>query len=150
MANEVDTNQNRITTPIIIYFACFLGFLGSLLDSLHIFTELAYMVGQWYLNFLLISLFIIWISLLGIWKMRKWAVVVYTIVILVTQVILFNYNIMWGYRSLIIPAIVIVTIWLYFKKMIWILYFSLLFAMNCIIVYGSAPAISLILSKVNL
>ncbi|MEQ1555067.1 MAG: hypothetical protein ABL929_12855 [Ferruginibacter sp.] len=117
MTEELEPKQNRISTPTFIYVICTLGVLGTLPTFLLWTTELAYMVGQWYLNFLLISSFLIWLSVAGVWKMKKWGVLAYTSIIVASEIILFKYNVMWSYTSLIIPLIVTTTIWFYFKKM---------------------------------
>ena len=117
MAEELKTKQNRISTPPSIYVVCILGILGTLPTFLLWTTELAYMVGQWYLNFLIISSFLIWSSLAGVWKMKKWGVLGYTSIIVATEIVLFKYNIIWGYTSLLVPVIVTTTIWFYFNKM---------------------------------
>jgi hypothetical protein len=117
MTDKFEHKPERIPTPSFIYAVCTLGVLGTLPTLLLWTTEVAYMVGQWYLNFLLISTLLIWLSLVGIWKMKKWAVFAYTIIIIVTHVTLFKYNVLWNYTSLIIPAIVSMTMWFYFKRM---------------------------------
>ena len=117
MPEELDTKQDRISTPDPIYAVCTLGILGTIPNFFLWATELAYMVGQWYLNFLLLTSLVIWISLIGVWKMKKWGVLAYTSIIIATVIVLFKYNVMWSYTSLIIPIIVTATIWVYFKKM---------------------------------
>lgn len=117
MLNEFESKQNQISTPAFIYAICTLGFLGTFPTVLLWTTELAYMVGQWYRNFLLISSLLIWVSLVGVWKMKKWGVLSYTAIIIVTEIILFKYNVMWSYTSLIMPVIVSLTAWFYFKRM---------------------------------
>ncbi|MBP8115086.1 MAG: hypothetical protein KAY50_07005 [Chitinophagaceae bacterium] len=117
MPDELEIKQNQISTPVFIYVVCTLGVLGPLPNFFLRFTELAYMVGQWYLYFLLISPFLIWFSVAGVWRMKKWGVLAYSSIIVVTEIILFKYNVMWSYTSLIIPLIVTTTIWFYFKKM---------------------------------
>ena len=118
MPDELETKQNRISTPPFIYVVCTLGVLGTLRTFLLWTTELAYMIGQWYLNFLLISSIMICISIVGVWKMKKWGVLAYTFITGATEIILFKYNVMWSYTSLIIPVIVTLTAWFYFKRMI--------------------------------
>jgi hypothetical protein len=115
MHDEIEPHQKK--TPLLIYVICISGFLSSLLPILLSFTEVAYMVGRWYVDILPISSIIIWTSLAGIWKMKKWGVIIYTITIIVTQTILIKYNVMWSYTSIIIPVIVTLTIWFYFKRM---------------------------------
>jgi hypothetical protein len=117
MSENFATKKSRVAAPSLIYNACSFGFLGTIPFLLLWTTELSYMVGQWYRNFLLQSSFSIWVCLAGIWHMKKWAVVSYSLIIIATQIILFKSNVMWSYTSLIVPAIVTMIIWLYFRKM---------------------------------
>ncbi len=117
MSDDLKTNKSQHPTPSLIYAACALGFLGTIPALLLWTTELSYMVGQWYKSFLLLSSFSIWISLAGIWYMKKWAVVTYTLIIITTQVILFKYNVMWSYTSVIVPTLVTLVAWFYFREM---------------------------------
>jgi len=117
MPDELETKKNRISKPPFIDVVCILGVLETLPTLAAWTTELAYMVGQWYLNFLLISSLLIWLSLAGVWKMKKWGVLVYTLVIVVTEIVLFKYNVRWNYSSLIAPVVVTLTVWFYFKRM---------------------------------
>lgn len=111
------TDRKLISAPAIIRIVCTLGILGTLPSFLLWTTELAYMIGQWYLNYLLVSSFFIWLSLAGVWKMKKWGVLAYTAIVIVTETVLWKYNTLWSYISLIIPLIVTTTIWLHFKRM---------------------------------
>lgn len=117
MNKNLETNQRQAPTSTRIYAVCILGFLGTIPTLLLWTTELAYMVGQWYKIFLLISSFSIWISLFGVWHMKKWAAITYVLITVATQIILFEYNVMWHYTSLIIPTCVTLAIGFYFKRM---------------------------------
>ena len=104
---------------IFVYIACLIGFFGSFPTLLFSFTELAYMIGRWYISFLQISTAVLWVSLVATWKMKKWGLVAYTITIITIQIvqIRFKDSNSWNYTSLIIPTLVTVTFWLHFKKM---------------------------------
>lgn len=114
---KLNTKQNRISTPAIIYVVCLLGILETLPTLLLYFTEIAYMAGEWYLWFLIVSSLLIWLSLIGVWKMKKWGVVAYTSIMFFKEIVLYKYNQIWHYNSLLIPIIATTTIWFYFKKM---------------------------------
>lgn len=115
MADSAKPNQERI----FIYIVCVIAFLGSLPTFFFSFTELVYSIGSWYINFLYISSVLLWASVVGIWKMKKWAVLTYTVAVIVIQIVQINHEdfTLWTYSSLIIPSLVTVTVWYYFKKM---------------------------------
>ena len=117
MPDNLDPYQHQQSTPAMIYVACALGFLNAINSLLFMFTELAYMVGRWYMNFLLISSILILVSLVGIWKMKRWGVLGYTALAITTQIVSFKYNMTWTYASLILPVIVLLAIWHFFKRM---------------------------------
>lgn len=117
MTEEKEIKQNPASAPVLIYIACTLGVLGTVPTLLLRYTELAYMVGRWYLNFLLISSILIWLSLIGVWKLKRLAAFSYILVAAGTEIILFKYNVMWSYTSLIIPVIVTAIMLLNFRKM---------------------------------
>jgi hypothetical protein len=114
-SKSLQTNHRQTQIRPVIYVVCILGALGSLPTLLLWTTELAYMVGQWYLNFILFATLLTWVGLVGIWKLKKWGTIVYTLTAIVTQIIFFKHNVMWSYTSLIIPFIVTLTSWFYFK-----------------------------------
>jgi hypothetical protein len=119
MAKQEDilpSNQRSTSIGPVVYLACVIGALGALPTFLLWTTEVAYMVGQWYLNFILITSILTCIGLVGIWKFKRWGTIIYTLSAIVTHIILFKYNILWSFRSLIIPFIVILMSWFYFKK----------------------------------
>lgn len=118
MANKAERlpgNNNQAQIRPLIYVMCILGALGSLPTLFLWTTELAYMVGQWYLNFILVVTLLTWVGLVGIWKLKRWGTIIYTLITVVTHVILSKYNVMWSYTALYIPFIVTLTSWVYFK-----------------------------------
>lgn len=104
-------------TPQLIKTVCIAGMLGAATAFLYQFSELAFAVGQWYLNFLIISSFLTGLSLVMVWKMKKSGVWGYTITSIITQVVLYKYHWAWSSTSLIIPVVVNISIWIYYKKM---------------------------------
>jgi hypothetical protein len=119
MAKQEDIlhgTQRSTSIRPVVYVVCVIGALGALATFLLWTTEVAYMVGQWYLNFILITSILTCIGLVGIWKFKRWGTIIYTFTAIVTHVILFKYNVLWSFTSLIIPLIVILTSWFYFKK----------------------------------
>ena len=100
---------------IPFYAACALGFLNTLPLLLRSTTEFAYSEGQWYINFLTIVPLLTWVTLFAVWKNKKWGVWTYTLLTLITEIVLFRHNIFWSIYSLIIPLVVTVTFWVYYR-----------------------------------
>ena len=117
ISRKSQVSQTEISTRRFIRSICILGFLGTIFYLIIPTTELAYIVGKWYINFLYLTSLLLWLSLLGIWKMKKIAVLTYSITLIGIEIVLFKYNVMWNYVSLIIPAITISIFGYYFNKM---------------------------------
>jgi len=60
---------------------------------------------------------LIWLSLIGVWKLKRLAAFSYILVATGKEIILFRYNVMWSYTSLIIPVIVTAIILLQYKRL---------------------------------
>ena len=110
--NDTQTNQR----PVAITIICILGFIGAALSVPLIFSTAAANIGGWYPPLLGISAVIGLICMIGLWKMKKWAVFLYTALCVVIQVILFTMH-LWTPFSLLFPAIIIAISFAYLSKM---------------------------------
>ena len=100
-------NDTQATArPIAITIICVLGFIGAALSIPLVFSDLARAVGSWYPPFLAFSALVGLVCMIGLWKMKKWAVFAYTAFVVLNQVILIAMG-LWTVFALIIPGIVI-------------------------------------------
>ena len=102
--------------PVAITVICILGFIGAALAIPLIFSEAARGIGPWYPPYLGFTTVVGLICMIGLWKMKKWAVFLYTAIVAVNQVILFSMG-LWNPFALILPAIVIAIAFAYISKM---------------------------------
>jgi hypothetical protein len=117
MAGEIQDKKDQTSTKDVIKLICVLGFLGTIPYLLLWGSEVSYMVGKWYVDFLIVSSFLIWLSLIAVWKMKKFGVLAYSVILAVTLIVLYRYNPMLSFNSLIIPAVVLMILWYNFKRM---------------------------------
>ena len=110
--NDTQTNQR----PVAITIICILGFIGAALSIPLIFSSAAANIGSWYPPLLGISAVVGLICMIGLWKMKKWAVFLYTALCVVIQVVLFTMHV-WTPFSLVFPAIIIAIGFAYLSKM---------------------------------
>jgi hypothetical protein len=94
------------TRPVVITVICILGFIGAALTIPLIFSNAAQSIGSWYPPYLGASAVIGLICMIGLWKMKKWSVFVYTLMVVVNQVVLFSMGV-WNPFALLIPIIII-------------------------------------------
>lgn len=64
--------------PIAITIICVLGFIGAALTIPLIFSSAAGAIGAWYPPYLALSAVVGLVCMIGLWKMMKWSVFVYT------------------------------------------------------------------------
>jgi len=111
--NEAGNNRKR---PIAITVICILGFIGAAFTIPIIFSDIARQVGSWYPPYLGLSTVIGLVSMLGLWKMKKWAAYTYTGFAALNQIVLLTMGV-WNIMALIIPGIVIGIVLAHINKM---------------------------------
>ncbi|HZE58347.1 MAG TPA: hypothetical protein VE031_10875 [Chthoniobacterales bacterium] len=110
--NDTPTAQR----PVAITVICILGFIGAALSIPVIFSSAASNIGGWYPPVLGISALVGVICMIGLWKMKKWAVFLYTAMVVVIQIVLFSMH-LWAPFSLLFPAIIIAIGFAYLSRM---------------------------------
>ncbi|HOY48919.1 MAG TPA: hypothetical protein PL185_03070 [Flavobacteriales bacterium] len=104
--DQPEQNANTQERPVIITVICILGFLGAAITIPLIFSELAKSVATWYPFYLAFAATIGLICMLGLWKMKKWAALLYTAFVAMNQLLLYTLG-AWTLFSFIVPAVVV-------------------------------------------
>jgi hypothetical protein len=112
----IDKSKAVQDRPTIITIVCVLGFIGALVTIPAIFSDVARNVGAWYPPFLAIGGIVGLISILGLWKMKKWAVLLYTAGAVIIQIVLLAMG-HWNVIALVFPGIVIAIMFSQISKM---------------------------------
>lgn len=74
----IQTSRSSTRRPLILTILCILGFVAAAANVPTIFTDDARRVGHWFPPFLALSVVVTVICMIGLWKMHRWAVLVYT------------------------------------------------------------------------
>ena len=114
--DDVQNQPEKGKRPVAITVICVLGFIGAALTIPLIFSDLARRVGDWYPPYLGFSAVLGLICMIGLWQMKKWAVYVYTGMVVLNQVVLFAMEV-WSPMAIIVPAIVIAIAFAHINKM---------------------------------
>jgi len=77
-----------VKRPVIITILCVLAFLGVIGSIFLIFSDISQGIGAWYPPYLAASCIIGLICFIGLWEMKKWSVILYTIFVVVNQIIM--------------------------------------------------------------
>jgi uncharacterized membrane protein (DUF2068 family) len=97
--------------PVAITVICIIGFVGVALAVPVLLAALAAGAGSilptWYWPYLLVSIVVGLVALIGLWKMKKWGAYLYTAMFLINQCLLLATG-LWSVGALIIPLIVVV------------------------------------------
>ena len=93
------------TRPTSITVVCILGFLGAAVTVPLLFAPTTRALAAWYPPYLGATAVVGFACMIGLWKMKRWAVMVYVAMTLANQVILLATG-LWNPLALIVPAIV--------------------------------------------
>ena len=106
----------RRNRPLIITVLCLIGFAGGLAAIPMALSQQAETIGRLYPLFLLLSAAggLVWFA--GLWILKRWSVVAYTILAGVSQASLIAIG-SWSIAALIIPGIVIAIGFSYYNLM---------------------------------
>lgn len=102
--------------PKLITAICIFMVFGALVSIPTVFTDVAKSIAPWYPPFLLVSSIIGLVVTVGLWKMKKWSVILYASVFGINQVIMLSTGI-WNVFALIMPGILIAVIASQYKLM---------------------------------
>jgi hypothetical protein len=92
--------------PFPITLICLIGFIGVLISIPLIFSPFVSMFGAWYPPYLALSVVVGFVSMLGLWKMRRWGLFLYTAAFFINQIILLKAG-LWNPMGLALPLVVI-------------------------------------------
>ena len=98
--------MNTSQRPTAITVICVLGFIGAALSALLIFSPVASAVGSWYPPFLAVACLAGLASMIGMWMMKKWGVLLYTGMFCVAQAVMLAKG-LWVPFAVLIPLVVI-------------------------------------------
>ncbi|HXP03204.1 MAG TPA: hypothetical protein VN808_03720 [Stellaceae bacterium] len=102
--------------PIPITILCVLSAIGAVFVIPVIFTDAARSIGAWYPPYLAASAIIGAACTVGFWLMRRWALYLYTAMVVINQIVFLAMGV-WTIMALILPAIVVGIGFAYFSRM---------------------------------
>jgi glycerol-3-phosphate acyltransferase PlsY len=102
--------------PAAITVICVISAIGALITIPLIFSELARSIGAWYPPYLAFGAVVGLACTVGLWLMRKWAVYLYTALMVLNQIVLFSMGV-WNVLALAIPLVVIIIGFVYLSRM---------------------------------
>jgi len=103
---SIDTTASSASRPTIIAVLCVIGFMGGLFTIPKVLSDAARNIGAWYPPYLAFCLFGGLVCVVGLWKMRRWAVFTYSGFVALNQIVLLAMGV-WSIFALVIPAIFI-------------------------------------------
>ncbi len=108
----MDTPQR----PTIITVICVLGFLGAAMSVLAFLSPIMQALGSFYMGWMFVSVLVGLACMIGMWKMKKWSVLLYTTMLAANQVFMLAKGV-WSPMSLLIPLVVVGIGWANISKM---------------------------------
>ena len=102
--------------PLSISIICIIGFLMFVMALPLLYESYVMKVNNSLLAYYSTTIFLSFIAIIGIWKMKRFYLFMYTSIFIVNQLVLIVLNVFDVYQSLI-PAIIIIVGFLNLKKM---------------------------------
>jgi hypothetical protein len=111
------SDEQPVERPTVITVICVLMGIGAVLGLPAVFLAGSMVkFPGWYMPFVLVSAVVGLVCMVGLWKMKKWGVFLYTGMFAVGQVVMLVGG-LWGVGGLIIPVIVIAVMFSQLSKM---------------------------------
>ena len=104
LQSPIETTTSNVSRPTVVTVLCVIGFIGGLFAIPMVFSEIARKIGAWYPPYLAFSCLVGFVCMVGLWKMRRWAVLTYTGFVALNQIVMFAMGV-WSVSALIIPGI---------------------------------------------
>ncbi len=102
--------------PLIITIICTIWVIAAVLSFPGSFSVAAKSIGSWYPPYSVFSLIVGFVGVIGLWMMKKWGLILYTTISLISQFVLI-FGGLWNIFTLLVPSIVIIIGFLKFKEM---------------------------------
>ncbi|WP_017730756.1 hypothetical protein [Nafulsella turpanensis] len=108
----------NVERPLPITIICILGLIGAVVSLPGILSGSPQIkeLGEWFHYHLAISTIFGFCCFLGLWSMKRWALYLYSGILLINQIILLIVG-LWNPSSLILPLLVVIFGVAYFHKM---------------------------------
>lgn len=105
-----------IKRPTIVTVVCVIAFVVSVLSFANVFSPFIKKKGDFFpaINGLLIACE--FISLVGVWYMKRWGLNLYLITAILYQALLIGID-NWAFYKVILPLFFIITVAFFYKKM---------------------------------
>lgn len=113
---SIQADQASLRRPVIITILCVLGMIAAAGNMPAIFADAARNVGAWFPPFLAFSACLTVVCMIGLWKMRRWAIFVYTGWATVTFVMAFPMGV-WNLTALLVRVAFIAVMFSQLPKM---------------------------------
>ncbi|CAG7857342.1 hypothetical protein MCAMS1_02125 [biofilm metagenome] len=109
--NTPDTDHN-----FVIKVICIIGLINASQMLTLIFSPMTKHLGIIFPAFFVLSVVISLICIVGLWLLKKWAAVTYSVLLIFNQIalVIMGY---WEFTALIVPAVIIALLYKYRDKM---------------------------------
>lgn len=108
--------NSEIQRPTSITVISIIGIIGVIIGIPLVFLDFTANIAAWYPAYLGISCIIGLISMIGLWKMKKWGAYLYSGFVVLNQAILLLTG-LWSFMALVLPGIVVLIALFNIKKM---------------------------------
>jgi hypothetical protein len=106
----MSTDKIRLNHPPAIIAVCFIGLINAMQLTFMIFTPVSKQFGSLYPVYFSVAAILSLISIAGLWWLKKWAVYLYLLVLILNQLVLLSMG-LWELSAVIMPLIILILLW---------------------------------------
>ena len=99
-----ESHLNR-KKPLAIIIICFIGIINASQLIFMVLSPVSKQLGAYYPYYFAISAIISLVSIAGLWRLKKWAILLYIAVLISNQLVLASMR-LWELSAILIPLII--------------------------------------------
>lgn len=110
------TSRFNPEKPFAITAVCVIGIINATQMINLVLSPMAKQLGAVYPVYFSVSVIISLVCIIGLWFLKRWAALVYTVILAGNQIALLTMG-LWEFTAVVIPAIIIGVLFKYLDKM---------------------------------
>ncbi len=109
-------NIINLKKPIAIIIICFIAFINASQLLFMVFSPVSKQLSSFYPLYFGCSALFSFVSIAGLWLLKKWAVYLYTIILVSNQLVLYSMK-LWELTAMLIPMLILILLFNHRNKM---------------------------------
>ncbi len=100
-------NPIKLQKPLVIMAICLIGFINATQLVFMVISPVSRQLGAFYPYYFALSALMSFISIVGLWYLKRWAALIYSIILISNQMVLLSMG-LWEFSAVLIPLIILI------------------------------------------